>query len=429
MPTIRQLVRGISRRLGSSLVMVGLCALGVGLSTTIFAVLHNVLLNPLPYPESDRLVKPWCVAESFGVDRYPFSWDNYRDYRDQLKSFESLAATRTVAMTLDGPGRPTSVAGARITANLLQVLRVEPVLGRGFGDDEERVALISHGLWQRLFGGEGNAIGRTIRVDGEPHSIIGVLPSHHRYPTPESEVFVPLIITEPPESERAFHFLRLVGRLAPGWSLEDAEAEMQTLAGHLSEAYPDANSALGARIIPLKEEIIGSSGRSLATLFSAVQLLFLIAWVNVAILLLVRGMARRGELELRPGTRGHEGPPLAASARRGVPARVGRVSGRYRSRFYRGHQPRAARLGIVTSCRRGALYCVARRVGPSASPWAPSSCSEASPLGRRRALAKPTPPRLAPRTSTRAVSVPAWSRFRSHSPFRCSSPRTCSCVA
>lgn len=284
--------------------MVGLCALGVALSTSIFAVVHSVLLNPLPYPSAERLVTPWCVAESFGIDRYPFSWENYRDYRDEIDAFAELAAWRTVAMTLEGTSRPTSVSGVRVTANLFSVLGVEPILGRLFEQDvasapEKGVAVLSHGLWRRVFAGDEDVVGRTIRLDGDPHAIIGVLPPHHRYPASDSEVFVPLSITEAPETERAFHFLRLVGRLSPDASLESAGVEMKTLAANLAQTYPDANANLSARVIPLKDEIIGTSARSLGTVFYAVQILFVVAWVNVAILLLVRGLARRGELELR----------------------------------------------------------------------------------------------------------------------------------
>ncbi|HXV62258.1 MAG TPA: ADOP family duplicated permease [Vicinamibacteria bacterium] len=300
----RELFRGLTRQRGSSVLVVLLVAIGVSLSTSIFAVVDSVLLNPLPYTQSDRLVTPWCVARSFGVDKYPFSWDNYRDYRDRVEAFEGVAAMRIATMTLEGEDHPASVNGARVTANLFEVLDVEPVLGRLFEDDIERapevgVALISHALWQRAFGGESDVIGRGIRLDGRPHTVVGVLPAYFRFPRSDSEVFVPLAIEGPPESDRAFHFLRLVARLEERRSIEEAQEQIETVAAQLAEAYPDGNRNLSARVIPLKDELVGTSKRSLETLFSAVQLLFVIAWTNVAILLLVQGMARRGELELR----------------------------------------------------------------------------------------------------------------------------------
>jgi putative ABC transport system permease protein len=301
---LRELFRGTLRQRGSSVLVVLLVAIGVSLSTSIFAVVDSVLRNPLPYPDSDRLVTPWCVAESFGVDKYPFSWDNYRDYRDRVDAFEGVAAMRIASMTLEGEGHPTSVNGTRVTANLFEVLGVEPVLGRVFEDDvdrapEEGVAVISHGLWQRVFGGERDVVGRSIRLDGRPRTIVGVLPAHVRFPRSNSDIFVPLAIQGPPEDQRAFHFLRLVARLRDGRPIEEAQRQIETVAAQLAEAYPDGNRNLSARVIPLKEEIVGTSSRSLETLFAAVQLLFVIAWTNVAILLLVQGMAKRGELELR----------------------------------------------------------------------------------------------------------------------------------
>jgi len=300
----RQFLRGLARGRSASALMVALCALGVALSTSIAGVVQSVWVNPLPYFEGDRLVVPWCVAESFGIDEYPFSWENYRDYREGLESFEDLAAWRQVSITLEGAGKPASVRGARVTPNFFDVLGVEPILGREFDDNRESVqaestVIIGYGLWHRLFAGDDDVIGRSIRLDGAPHQIIGVLPAHNRYPRSDSEIFVPLVITDAPENVRAFHFLRLIGRLRANATVADADAEARTLAGHLAEAYPDANKNLSARVVSLKDEVIGTSRRALGALFSSIQVLFFIAWSNVAILLLVRGMARRGELELR----------------------------------------------------------------------------------------------------------------------------------
>lgn len=304
MSTLTLLPRALGRRRGSTFLLVLLAAVGVALSTTMFAVLQSVLLNPLPYRNADRLVKPWCVAESYGIDRYPFSWDNYRDYRDGVESLDQLAATRTTSFTLEGGTRPTAVSGARVTANLFPLLGLDPVQGRVFtetggGDPEEGVALISFGLWQRLFAGSPDVIGTSIRLDGGPYTVIGVLPRHNRYPRDDTDVFIPLIVNRPPENNRAMHFLNLVGRLREGRTLAEADAEMKTLAGHLAATYPDATGELTTRVIPLKEEIVGKTRRSLGALFSAVHVLFCIAWGNVAILLLARGLFRRGELQVR----------------------------------------------------------------------------------------------------------------------------------
>ncbi len=300
---LRQLLRSIVRRPGSSVLLVLLCALGVGFSTTIFAVVQSVLLTPLPYPAADRLVKPWGVADSFGIDTYPFSWDNYRDYRDEIESLQGLAAVRRLSFTVEGAGRPASTNGARVTENFFAVLGVEPVLGRTFVEgaeaSEEGVVLIGHGLWRGMFGEDPEVLGRTIRLDGDPFEVIGVLPPELDLPTADTELFIPLVIDSAPENVRGFHFLRLIGRLADGATVASAEAEMKGLAARLAEAYPDATGELDVRLLPLKDELVGDARRSLGALFSAVQVLFLIAWANIAILLLARGMARHGELQLR----------------------------------------------------------------------------------------------------------------------------------
>lgn len=301
MTFIPQALRRFGRQMQSSVLLVLLSALGIALSTTLFAVLKTTLFDPLPYRDADRLTVLWGVAESFGIDRYPFSWDNYRDYRDQIDTFEGLAAWRTLPMTLEGESRPVSVTGARVTANFFDVLGIEPLVGTGFDTAEAAAdrALIGYGLWQREFAAAADVVGQSIRLNGTPHTIVGVVPPHLRYPTADTQVFVPLHITAPPETNRAFHFLRVLGRLREDRSLSQAQEPLEALAAHLAETFPDATGELTVRALPLKDEIVGTAGTSLQALFGGTQLLFVIAWANVAILLLARGMARRNELELR----------------------------------------------------------------------------------------------------------------------------------
>jgi len=292
--------RRIGRRQGGSGLVVLLCATGVALSTTLFAVVKAVLLDPLPYRGADRLTALWAVAESFGIPEYPFSFENYKDYRDRSDVFESLAAWRTVLMTLEGGDRPVSIGGARVTGNFFATLGVEPLIGTGLGDEgDPSRALIGYGLWQREFSGAADVLGRSIRLDGRAYVVAGVLPPELRYPTLETEVFVPLRIREAPETDRAFHFLRLLGRLREGVSLEQAQSRLERIAEYLATTYPDASGELGIRVLPLKEQLVGSTREALAGLFAGGQVLTLLAWANVAILLLARGMARRNEIALR----------------------------------------------------------------------------------------------------------------------------------
>lgn len=307
-----QALRGPLKLKLDTLLIVVLVAIGVALSTTAFVVVDSVLLADLPYRNARELVHLWCVAEQWGIDEYPFSWENFLDYRAATRrSFSDIAANRVQSYTLEASDRPRSIPGARVTANFLDVLGLEPLLGQGFEatssgpeplrglqSDRQDVALIGYELWQEELGGAADIAGKTVRLDGTPYTILGVLPRDLRYPTTDTQILVPLTVNGL-EEDRAFHFLRLVARLRPGVSRDTAEAAMTTQAARLAEAYPDATGGLTARVVPLKEQLIGNASRSLSGIYAAIQLLFLIACGNVAGLLLASGLARQRELSLR----------------------------------------------------------------------------------------------------------------------------------
>ncbi len=307
---LRDAGRRLTRNVRYSLLIIVLMALGQGLAVTFFTLVDDVMLAPLPFRDAERLVHPWGVAERFDIDTYPYSWAGFVDYREGARTLEDLAATRTTSFTVNVDGTPRAVAGARVTPNLLALLGVEPFLGRGFAvdrerhdlgaGDEPRVAVVSHGYWRRRLAGSPDAVGSTLRIDGEPFVVIGVLPDAFRYPDPDTDVLIPLVIAEGAESLRGFHFLRMTGRLADGSTFAEAEAELKGIAARLAADYPEDHRDLGLRLLPLDEQVVGADARQgLSGLLAGAHVLFLVACINVSILLLVRTLTRRDEITLR----------------------------------------------------------------------------------------------------------------------------------
>ncbi|HVS63929.1 MAG TPA: ABC transporter permease [Thermoanaerobaculia bacterium] len=287
-----------------------LAALAVGLQAVLASVVSAVLLRPLPYEEPERLVVPWGVVEDFGIDEYPFSWPNFLDYRGLEDSpLESVSATRTAPFTLSSRDRPRSVQGARVTLDLVDTLGLRMQQGSWFdagaaaGSQAPEAGavgqvVISDRLWRSELDGSPEAVGATVRLDGIVHTVVGVLPPAARFPNSDTDVLVPLV-PEGLELVRAFHFLRLVGRLRDGADLASAQARLVEAALRLAADHPDANDRLGMRLVPLLEERVGRAREGLTVLSVAVQVLFLLACLNVAGLLLARALERRGEMGLR----------------------------------------------------------------------------------------------------------------------------------
>lgn len=288
---VRQAVRALGRTPGFSTGAVLTFALGIGVNTAVFSVFNGVLLTPLPYPDPDRITMVWMDNRLEHIREDITSYPNYRDWRDQSSSYAQLASYTSANFTLTGADEPERLSGAEATANFFEVMGVQPVLGRLFTESQETpgsdaVVVISHGLWQRRFGGSPAVLGRSIVLNGRSHEIIGVMPGTLRVPA-DAELWKPLAPDPTLREARSSFWLSAIGRLRPGVTVEQAQAEMTAIAGRLEQAY-SGNRGFGINVVPLHRQLVGDIERTMVLLLTAVSTVLLIACANLGNLLLGR---------------------------------------------------------------------------------------------------------------------------------------------
>jgi len=279
-------------------------ALGIGCNTAIFSVFYSVLLRPLPFADPDRLVIVSERATNFPM--LSASWLNFKDWKAQNNSFEDFAATRVTTMALTGSGQPDQIPGQMISGNLLHMLGVNTVAGRPISDVDDQpaspaVALLGYGLWQRRFGGAESVVGRTITLDRQTYTVIGVLPEHFELlqQAPDFVVAMGPWASKLPD-DRSWHpGINAIARLKPGVSLSQARADMSTIAKRLYAQYSADNIAIDAVVNPMQAQLVGDLKPALSMLMGAVIFVLLIAIGNIANLMLTRATARQREIAIR----------------------------------------------------------------------------------------------------------------------------------
>jgi putative ABC transport system permease protein len=293
----------LAKNPGFTAVAVLTLALGIGANSAIFSIVNAVLLRPFAFPHLDRIVGMWETVPKQNENHIKAAPANFRDWREQSKGFDMLAASHGWNVNLTGPGVAERVEGYQVTADFFPLLGMPPQFGRAitegdFQPGHTSVVVLSNGFWQRHLGGDSGIVGKSLHLNGQEFTVIGIMPADFDYPV-GGEAWAPIDLSPAENAGRADHYLQIVGRLKSGTTMAQAQADLETIAARLAQQYPQTNAGHGVRVVSLVEDLTTGSRQFILVIMGAALFVLLLACANVANLQLARGTARQKELAVR----------------------------------------------------------------------------------------------------------------------------------